>query len=178
MRTLTLPLWIAAGFLLLLVIAPQAIQFYANWLWFGEVGYQPVYRTVISAQASLFVMTFAAAFLWFVFNLSMSLRATRDIRPVFTMRNGIAVTLPGAAQIRRLAQAVALLVALAIGLFGGSQWDLWLTWRHAQSFAQADPILGYDIAFYVFSLPFYRFVLGLAQVLVVLAGIAAAGLYF
>jgi len=178
MRTLKLPLWIAAGFLLLLVIAPQAIQFYANWLWFGEVGYQPVYRTVISAQASLFVMTFAAAFLWFVVNLAMSLRATRDIRPVFTMRNGIAVTLPGAAQIRRLAQAVALLIAVVIGLIGASQWDLWLTWRHAQSFAQADPILGYDIAFYVFSLPFYRFVLGLAQVLVVLAGIASAGLYF
>jgi uncharacterized membrane protein (UPF0182 family) len=178
MRRLSLPLWIAAAALLVLIVAPQAIQFYVNWLWFGEMGYQDVYRTFISAEATLFVITFAVAFLWFSLNLLLTHRATREIRPVFTMRNGLAVTLPGAAQLRRLAQAVAVLVSLVIALYGGSQWDLWLTWRNAQPFAQADPILGYDVAFYVFSLPFYRFMLGLGEFLIVLAALAAAALYF
>jgi uncharacterized membrane protein (UPF0182 family) len=178
MRRLSPLLWIAATALVLLVIAPQAVHFYVNWLWFGEVGYQEVYRTSVTAEATLFVITFAAAFLWFTFNLALTNRATRDIRPVFTMRNGMAVTLPGAAQLRRLAQAVAVLVSLAIALYGGSRWDVWLTWRNAQPFGQVDPVLGYDVAFYVFSLPFFRFVLGLAEFLTVLTIVAAAGLYF
>jgi uncharacterized membrane protein (UPF0182 family) len=178
MRRLPLPLWIVAGVLLLVVIAPQAVQFYVTWLWFGEVGYQDVYRTFISAEATLFVITFAIAFIWFSINLSIATRATRDIRPVFTMRNGIAVTLPGAAQLQRLAQAIALLVAVVIGLYGGSQWDTWLTWRQGTTFAEADPILGYNVAFYVFSLPFYRFVIGIAETLVILAALASGVLYF
>jgi uncharacterized membrane protein (UPF0182 family) len=44
-------------------------------------------------------------------------------------------------------------------------------------FEQADPILGWDVGFYVFSLPFLNFVRGLAQGLVVLAALATAGVY-
>src|SRR5215831_11310069 len=99
MRRLSLPLWIIAAVLLLLIVTPEAVQFYINWLWFGEVGYQDVYKTFISAEASLFVLTFAAAFVWFLLNLTIAGRATLDIRPVFTMRSGMAVSLPGAAQI-------------------------------------------------------------------------------
>jgi uncharacterized membrane protein (UPF0182 family) len=178
MRILSFPLWIVAAVLLVLIVTPQAVQFYINWLWFGEVGYQDVYKTFISAEASLFVITFAAAFVWFLINLTVAGRSTHDIRPVFTMRNGVDVTLPGAAQVRALTQAAAALVALVIALYGSSQWDTWLTWRHAQTFGHADPILGYEVSFYVFSLPFYRFVLGLAEFLVVLAALGSAGLYF
>ena len=94
------------------------------------------------------------------------------------MRNGLSLALPGAGQIRRLTQAVAVLVSLAIALYGGSQWDVWLSWRNAQPFGQVDPVLGYEVAFYVFSLPFYRFVLGLAEFLTVLTLLAVGGLYF
>jgi uncharacterized membrane protein (UPF0182 family) len=178
MRRVPLLLWIVAGVILLLVVAPQAIQFSVNWLWFGEVGYQDVYRTFITAEATLFVITLAVAFCWFAANLAVASRATRDIRPVFTMRNGIAVTLPGAAQLQRLGQAFALLVAVFIALYGSSQWDTWLTWRQGKSFGQVDPILGYDVAFYVFSLPFYRFVIALGQALIVLAAVGSGVLYF
>jgi uncharacterized membrane protein (UPF0182 family) len=178
MRRLSVTLWIAATALVLLIVMPQAIQFYINWLWFGEVGYQDIYRTFVSAEATLFVIVFAVAFLWFSANLRVAAAGTREIRPVFTMRNGIAVTLPGAGQLRRLGEAAAVLVALVIALYGGSQWDVWLTWRYAQPFAQADPILGYDVAFYVFSLPFYRFVIGLAEFLIVLAVLGSGALYF
>ena len=44
-------------------------------------------------------------------------------------------------------------------------------------FGQADPILGRDVGFYVFSLPFLQFVRGLAQALVVLAALASAAIY-
>jgi uncharacterized protein len=44
-------------------------------------------------------------------------------------------------------------------------------------FGQADPILGRDVSFYVFTLPFLQLVRGLGQTLVVLAALAAGGLY-
>ena len=91
MRMLRLPLWIAGALFLLLVLAPQLVRFYVDWLWFGEIGYQPVYRTMLRGQATLFVVTFVA---WpssgSSLNLMLATRGARDIRPVFTMRNGVA----------------------------------------------------------------------------------------
>ena len=47
----------------------------------------------------------------------------------------------------------------------------------AVPFGQADPILGRDVSFYVFTLPFLQFVRGIAQTLVVLAALGAGALY-
>ena len=60
-----------------------------------------------------------------------------------------------------------------VALYASSQWETWLTWRFAVPFGQADPILGRDVGFYVFSLPFLQFVRRLAQTLVLLAGLGA-----
>ena len=51
-----------------------------------------------------------------------------------------------------------MLVAAIIGLFVAGQWEDWLTWRNAVPFGVADPILGHDVGFYVFSLPFLQIV--------------------
>ena len=48
-----------------------------------------------------------------------------------------------------------------IGLYASSQWETWLTWLNAVPFGQADPILGRDAGFYVFSLPFLQTVRGI-----------------
>jgi len=63
---------------------------------------------------------------------------------------------------------VPLLVAVLIGLWASREWELWLLWRYAVPFGQADPILGRDVGFFVYSLPFLQFVRGLLQTLVVL----------
>ena len=38
-----------------------------------------------------------------------------------------------------------------------------MAWRNAVPFGQADPLLGRDVGFYVFTLPFLQFVRGLGQ---------------
>jgi len=163
---------------LLLVAAPQLVSFYINWLWFGEIGYQEVYSTVIRSQATMFVVTLLLAFAWLAAHFTLALGRQRDIRPVFTMQNGVEISLPGVAQLRKLVQLAALVLALAVGLFASNRWDVWLTWQHAQPFNTADPILGYDVAFYVFSLPFFRLVIGICQFLIVLTMLGCGGLYF
>ena len=157
---------------------PPLVGFYTEWLWFGELGYQSVFLTRLGAQGALFAMAFAVAAVWLTVNLRIALASVGDIRSVFTTRDGIEVALPGRPQMRLLATGLALVLAVVIGLYGSSQWQTWLAWRYAVPFGQADPILGRDAGFYVFTLPFLQFVRGLAQGLVVLAALAAGGLYF
>ncbi len=71
----------------------------------------------------------------------------------------------------------ATLLAVFIGLFASNRWETWLAWRNAVEFGQADPILGRDVSFYVFTLPFLQLVRGLAQTLIILAALASAALY-
>src|SRR5918996_4080356 len=80
--------------LLIFFAGPSLIGFYTNWLWFSEVGYQQVFMTIIRAQATLFTIVFAVAALWLSFNLRLALGAVGHVRPVFTTREGIEVTLP------------------------------------------------------------------------------------
>ena len=47
--------------LLIIVAGPQLARFYTDWLWFGELGYQFVYSTILRSQGTLFTAAFALA---------------------------------------------------------------------------------------------------------------------
>ena len=157
---------------------PSLIGFATDWLWFGELGYQQVFLTTLRAQGTLFTIAFAIAAVWLTANLRIALASVGDVRPVFTTREGLEVALPGLQQMRTIASLAAVVLAALIGLFASSQWETWLAWRFAAPFGQADPILGRDASFYVFSLPFLQFVRGLAQALVLLAAVSCGAIYF
>ena len=157
---------------------PSLVRFYTDWLWFGEVGYQQVFLTMLRAQGTLFTIVFAISAVWLATNLRIALATVGDLRPVFTTREGIEVPLPGRQQLRLIASGLAVILAVVIALFASSQWETWLAWRSAVPFGQADPILGRDAGFYVFSLPFFELVRGLAQGLVLLAALGSGALYF
>ena len=91
--------------------------------------------------------------------------------PVFTTREGLPIRLPGRRQLRTIAINATGVLSLLVGLAASSEWMTWLSWSHAAPFGQVDPILGRDIAFHVFTVPFLQFVRGLGQGLVVLAAL-------
>ncbi len=157
---------------------PSLVRYYTDWLWFGEVGYQQVFFTMLRAQGTLFTVAFVLSTVWLTLNFRTAVATIRDLRQVFTTREGIEVPLPGRSQLRALASGIAVIVSVLVGLFASSQWETWLTWRNAVPFGQTDPVLGRDVSFYVFSLPFFQFVRGLAQGLVLLAGLGAGAIYF
>ena len=168
---------IVVGLVLLALIAPSLVKFYTDWLWFGEVGYQPVFLTMLRAQGLLFVIAFAIAVAWLAANIRTAVVGIGDLRPVFTTREGLELALPGGRQLRTLGMAVAVLLAVIVAFYAAGNWETWLLWRNAVSFGTTDPILGRDVSFYVFSLPFLQFARGLAQGLVILAALAAGALY-
>src|SRR5438132_1456067 len=109
--------------LLFFFAGPSLVGFATDWLWFGELGYQQVFLTILRAQGTLFTITFAIAVAWFIVNLRIALGSVGDVRPVFTTRDGLEVALPGRRQLRAIANLVALVLAALIGLFASSQWE-------------------------------------------------------
>jgi uncharacterized protein len=162
---------------LLFFAGPSILGYYTDWLWFGEAGYQQIFTVMLGAQTSIFIVVFVASALWLAGNLKYALRAIGDIRPVFTTREGIDIVLPGRQQLHNIALGAAIIIAVLVALYASSRWITWLSWRHGVAFGQADPVLGYDVSFYVFTLPFVQLTRGLAQALVFLAGLGAAAVY-
>ena len=175
-RTIRFSVLIAA--LVVFLAAPSFIRFYTDWLWFGELGYQFVLGTMIRSQGTLFTIVFVGMLVWLSANLRIAVASLTDARPTYTTREGFHISLPGRRQFGTIANAAATLVALLAGLYAAGEWDVWMAWRNAVPFGQADPLLGRDVAFYVFTLPFLEFVRSLLQLAIVMAAVTCGALYF
>lgn len=175
MRLRAIILVLAAGVFFLL---PASLDFLADWLWFGEVGYRQVYSTSITARAVLGGAAFFLAVGWFALHARMALSAMPPSPMTFTTREGFTVALPTRDQVKPLVMAIATVGAFLIASFASSQWLTVLTWWHQVPFGKADPVLGHDAAMYVFTLPALELLRGVLLGLVVLAGIGVLAIYF
>ncbi len=162
------------------------LDFVTDLIWFQALDVTSVYWKRISSEWLLFIVAWAVAAAVMIANWWLALR----------LGGGKQVTVPwfraqesqGRPQSQFSAEpttitiagrvAGVLLAALALGLgflFASPARAVWLTALtsfQATSFGQADPILGRDLSFYVFRLPWLRFLQGwlLWLVLVSLAG--------
>jgi uncharacterized membrane protein (UPF0182 family) len=166
--------------LILLVVAltavPALVDFYVEWLWFAETGYQQVFLRSLTAKTMLGAVVFAAAFAFFALNV----RAAWQLRPrdfmIMTPDGPRRVSIdPG--RFRPLGFGIAGLLALVIGGMAATGWESWLFYRHAMPFGDADPILGRDVGYYMFQLPFLELVRGLLLAVLIITVLGVAGLY-
>ena len=91
MRTRAVILLLAAA---LVFVLPALLDFVADWLWFGEVGYRDIYATSITAKTLIGASTFAIAMLWHVRSRVVSWPAMRAMSGSRSPRRRI---IPGAA---------------------------------------------------------------------------------
>jgi uncharacterized membrane protein (UPF0182 family) len=167
--------------LILLLVAffgiPSSVEFYTDWLWFGEVGYQPVLLRAIGTKTLVGAVVFVLAFVFLVLNLRVSLRGLRPRELVIMTADGARRLVVDPVRFRPLAFGAAGLVALLMGVVASAQWERWLAYIYATPFGEADPILGRDVAYYVFELPFLRLIRGLLFALVAVALAAVVGVH-
>ena len=107
--------------IVLLVIAgvafftlPALIEFLADWLWFGEVGYQSIYSTGITAEALLGGVVFVTALAWLTINIRIALASISPTPSTITTRDGFTVALPTRTQLQPLVMAVVVIAAFII----------------------------------------------------------------
>ncbi|MCC7258529.1 MAG: UPF0182 family protein, partial [Gammaproteobacteria bacterium] len=158
-------------------VLPFTVDFLTDWLWFGELGYQDVYATEITARAGLALAVFVAAGAWLTLHVRAALSAISAAPAPFTTRDGFTMVLPTRDQLRPLVMLAVVVAAFLLSSFASSQWMTVLTWWHQAPFGNLDPVLGHDAAFYVFTLPALELVRGLVMSAVVLAAAGAAALY-
>ena len=155
---------VVVGAIVLVVLLFTALSgFFVDVLFFREVGFSDVFWGILRTK---FVLALVFGLLFFVAlyaNLLIVRRITPRFRPL-TLEQEILDRYRMAAEpyLRWLLPAFALLIALFVGLGVTSQWQTFLLWRNSSgvSFGAQDPELHRDVGFYVFSLPWLKFVQG------------------
>jgi uncharacterized membrane protein (UPF0182 family) len=171
---------IPRGLLLLLAIAifagiPSFAEFYTDWLWYREVGYEDVFLKSLSVRATTGFIVGGLVFAVLWLNLRLSLRLLRRREFAISTPEGPRVITVDTTRLRSLIYTAALGAAVLIGLYAAASWSTWLYAFHATPFGRTDPILGRDIGFYIFRLPVLEQTHGILFVTVILAIAGVAG---
>lgn len=144
---------------------------YADILWFDQLGFLNVLTTQWLAGTALFFVGFIAM----AVPVWVSIQLAYRLRPVYAKLNS---------QLDRYQQVIEPLRRLAmygipavLGLFAGvaasTRWEHVLLWLNRTEVGRQDPQFGFDIAFYLFDLPFFQSVLGFASAVVLISALVA-----
>jgi uncharacterized membrane protein (UPF0182 family) len=152
-------------------------RFYTDYLWFNSVHFTSVFRGVLLTKWLLAIVFTALFFIMMLVNLSLADRfAPAELAPgpqddlVVRYRE---VVRPHGRLVRVI---TAIVFALFAGVGANSQWNNWDLFRYHVSFGVKDPEFGRDVGFYVFQLPFIKFLLNWSfyAIVVVLIVVAVA----
>jgi len=136
---------------------------YTDYLWFDSVGAGDVWRRLLGAQVSLVAIFTLGFFALMWVNLAVAERLSgQTIRFGGTNEDELVLRYREVVgrRSRLVRGAVAGLIAVVAGSGVAGQWGNWLLFRHRQDFGVRDETFGLDAGFYVFQLPFLRFVAG------------------
>jgi uncharacterized membrane protein (UPF0182 family) len=155
---------IAVAILAAVFVAFTALSgFFVDVLWFREVGFSQVFWTILRTKVVLGVIFGLAFFAILYANLWIVRRITPRYHPMTPEQEIIERYRlqfePYAWWILPLFAAV---IAIFVGLGVTTQWRTFLLWRNSGgvTFGSTEPIFDRDVAFYVFSLPWMRFLQG------------------
>jgi uncharacterized membrane protein (UPF0182 family) len=157
------PFVLVGAIVLLLLLFTALSGFFVDVLFFRELAFSDVFWGILRTK---FLLAFVFGLVFFAAlyaNLLIVRRFTPRFRPL-TLEQEILDRYRMAAEpyLRWLLPAFSLLIAVFVGLGVMSQWQTFLLWRNSSgvTFGVQAPELGRDIAFYVFSLPWLKFVQG------------------
>jgi hypothetical protein len=167
-------LLILAGVLVLFIIINISKGLYTEWLWFKSLEYDSVYATILKTKVLVF---FSAAIIFcilFLGNLVLATRLAPKSRP----------TIWPWAIVRQLQQVSRLsiiigtaLLSLIFGMVAQDNWEVVLRFFNGQPFGITDPAFNKEIAFYVFSLPFFNMLRGWLLGALIITLLSTAGIY-
>ncbi len=133
---------ILGAVLFVILLFPALMSIYVDYLWFQEVNYLQVFMTILKTKLVLAALGLGFFFGIIALNVTVALRNTLG---------------EGAITLRTFSFGLILVLSLFIGIAISSGWEVTLSYFKATSFDLKDPIFQRDISFYLFILPFYKF---------------------
>jgi hypothetical protein len=163
----------------LLLLLPAIAGLYAEIAWYKSIGFYSVFvipfTTKVLAGAAGFILTAGILLLNFkVFN-----KLNQGRLYISQDSQGTIVEQPKqvGGMVKKLFTLLSLFIGVMTGLAISGSWQVILKYIYKTPFGNIDPVLGYDISYYIFSLPFFRFVSGFAFFLLAICIILTALLY-
>lgn len=140
--------------------------FYADILWYSQLGFSSVLYTQWIATAVMFLVGFIAMGVPVYVVLQLAYRN----RPVYAKLSQQLNEYQRALEPVR--KVVFVIIPAFLGLLAGlstaGTWETVIQFFNATPFRQTDPLFGNDIAFYVFQLPFWRGIVAFASAVLLL----------
>jgi uncharacterized membrane protein (UPF0182 family) len=180
-RSFRLRAWIIAAVVIVVILLLSLrglAGFYTDFLWFDSLGQGSTWRELLAAKVVPAVVFTAVFFVIMLVNLFIADRIAPKVRPMGPVSpeeelvnryQQVTARFQG-----RIRIGVAIFFALIAGIGVSSQWRNWILFTNRVDFGIKDPQFHKDVGFYVFQLPFIRFILdwlfaGLVIVLLVTA---------
>lgn len=167
-----------AAVLAILALLFASARFYTDVLWFNEVDLSSVLWTSLRTQFLVGLVAFLVTAAFVILNLMIARRFAPPYLP--------SLRPDPLEQVRAVIGNRLRLLHIAIGAFFGvlaagtavASWQLFLLYGNRVDFGRADPQFDKDIGFYVFELPFYDLLLGIAWFIVLVTLFASAAAHF
>ncbi len=168
---------------LVLVVLPfvsSLLNYYTDWLFFVETGFAQVFMTTLYAKTG--VGLFFGLFLSAVIMANL-LYASRAKFPY----SGISIVGGGNFRLNRndanrfvkpLAGIATVILSLLAANWGAMRWEDALLFTNGVNVGTVDPVIGKDIGFYLFSLPFWDILKGFAGFALLAAAALSGAVYY
>lgn len=163
------PLIILAIVIVAFTLLGGVVSLLTDLMWYDALGRRDVLLTRLFAQLALFVVGFVA----FVVPALASVWIARRIAPQVPIHRVGRVEMPDISGAVTIAiAAVTVIGGVISGAAWSGSWQTILVFLNGGSFGSTDPNFGRDIGFYVFGLPFWRFLQGwgVASLVVIILG--------
>jgi len=148
--------------------------FYTEWRWFQSIDFEGAYTTTLLVRGGLFAgfgLLMAAA-------VAANMVVAYRVRPPFRAASAEQASLERYRMALEPSKRAAVVVSSGLlGLFAAgsaaAEWRTFLLWRNAREFGETDAQFGRDLGFFIFELPWLRFLVSFGFAVVILSLIAA-----
>ena len=150
--------YVILAVLVLIFALSQTLSIYVEALWFGSLGYAPVYWYTFRLKLALFIIFALLTFIilrgafWLFERVYSSTGLERRIIVV----NNQSVSINPASIVRPVAWVVSGLFALMYGLGMSQNWRLFALYLNQARTSESDPIFHKPLGFYLFTLPVHQ----------------------
>lgn len=167
--------WLLLLVAVALLISSRALNIYISALWFGSLGYSPVYWSIFKIKTVLFLGFFLVtllilrAALWLV---ARPFAGQASVRRTILLNNQ-PVEFSPAKFIKPIAWIVSVLAGLIFGFSMKEGWQKFAVYYYQAATTLRDPIFNKPLGFYLFSLPVYDLLSSWLLTLAVIVFVAA-----
>jgi uncharacterized membrane protein (UPF0182 family) len=155
------------------------LNFYTDWLFFVEAGFTSVFTTTLYAQTAAGLFFAALLFVFTLVNLLVANRTTVPHAGMFINAGSIRLLRSEVlGYVRPVGILACVILALFSGQWGALQWEDVLLFTNRIPVGTLDPVIGRDIGFYLFSLPFLEMLRSFTSFMLLATLLMSAVVYY